>query len=398
LNYVIIGNGVAGTTAAGKIREHDSEGQITIISDEEIPFYSRIRLINYLARTAELDGLIIKKMEWYSEHKINLLLNDRAVKIDKAEKKITTTYGKKITYDKLLLATGSNSFVPPIPGADKKGVFTLRRIRDAVAIINYLEDSSKNVVIIGGGLIGLEAGNALRVTGNSITVIEVLPRLLPRQMDPKGSEVLQRQLENLGFSFHIGRMVKEITGDDRVSGVLLDDKTKIECDMILISAGVRSELTLVNQLKLDVDKGVVVDDSLGVKEPDIYCAGDLINHRGRLYGIWPASEKQGEIAGINMASGAVSYQGTTPSNTLKVTGVDLVSIGEIDVKAKFEAIVKKDMANFQYKKLVINNNKIIGAILYGDKRNWKSIQKAIESEKDIGSIKEQLQSWELEAL
>jgi nitrite reductase (NADH) large subunit len=398
LNYVIIGNGVAGTTAAEKIREHDSEGQITIISDEEIPFYSRIRLINYLAGTAELDGLIIKKMDWYSEHKINLLLNDRAVKIDKAEKKITTTSGKKITYDKLLLATGSNSFVPPIPGADKKGVFTLRRIRDAVAIINYLEDSSKNVVLIGGGLIGLEAGNALRVTGNSITVIEVLPRLLPRQMDPEGSWVLQRQLENLGFKFHIGRMVKEITGDDRVSGVLLDDGTKIECDMILISAGVRPELTLVNQLKLDVDKGVVVDDNLGGKEQNIYCAGDLINHQGRLYGIWPASEKQGEIAGINMASGAVSYQGTTPSNTLKVTGVDLVSIGEIDVKAKFEAIVEKDMANFQYKKLVINNNKLIGAILYGDKRNWKSIQKAIEAEKDIGSIKEQLQNWELEAL
>ena len=398
MKYVIVGNGVAGTTAAEKIREHDPEGEITLISDEELPFYSRIRLIDYLAGTAQAEDLIIKKEDWYSERRIELILNDGAVKIDKANKNISTESGKKILYDKLLLATGSNSFVPPIPGADKDGVFTLRRLRDAKAIKNYLTNGSKNVVLIGGGLIGLEAGNALRLKGNNITVIEALPRLLPRQMDPEGSRVLQRQLENLGFKFHIGRMTKEIMGNDQVSGVLLDDGTNIECDMILISVGVRPELTLVNQLELEVDKGVVVDDSLGVKDPDIYCAGDLINHRGRLYGIWPASQQQGEIAGVNMTSGGMSYQGTTPSNTLKVAGVDLVSMGEIDAEDKFEAIIDKDIENFRYKKLVIDNDRIIGAILYGDKKNWMKIQKAISDKKDISSIKEQLKNWELDEL
>jgi nitrite reductase (NADH) large subunit len=398
LKYVIIGNGVAGTTAAEKIREHDSDGEITIISDEEQPFYSRIRLIDYLAETAKPEDLVIKKGNWYSENRLELILNDGVVNIDKADKSITTESGKKISYDKLLLATGSNSFVPPITGADKEGVFTLRRIRDAKAIKNYLGDGSRNVVLVGGGLIGLEAGNALRLTGNKITVIEALPRLLPRQMDPEGSEVLKKQLEKLGFTFYIGKMTKEITGAHQVSGVLLDDGTKIDCDMILISAGVRPELTLVNQLGLDVDKGVVVDDHLGVTEPDIYCAGDLINHRGRFYGIWPASQKQGEIAGVNMASGAVEYKGTTPSNTLKVAGVDLVSIGEIDPEDKFEAIIDKDIENFRYKKLVIDNDKLIGAILYGDKKGWLNIQRAINEGMDISSVKDKLRKWILDDL
>ena len=383
MNYVIIGNGVAGTTAAEHIRKLDSEGKITIISDEKYPFYSRIRLIDFLAGTVDLEQIVIKKDDWYQENQIELILNDRAIEIDTDKNFVKTQAGLQIDYDKLLLATGANSFVPPIPGAEKIGAFTLRRFKDAEAIKEYSKDEPKSVVVIGGGVLGLEAGNALRKSGHSITVIEAMPRLLPRQMDPEGSEILKQQMENMGFTFYIGRMTKEITGGEVVTRVLLDDGTEINCDMIIISAGVRPELTLANQLKLKVDKGVVVNDNLGTELPDIYCAGDLINHKGRLYGIWPAAEKQGEIAGINMASGKATYEGTTSSNVLKVVGIDLVSIGEIDAEGKFESSVEQDPKKFIYKKLVFENNKIIGAILYGDKKNWLKIKKAIESKQEL---------------
>lgn len=383
MNYVIIGNGVAGTTAAEHIRKLDSGGRITIISDEKYPFYSRIRLIDFLAGTVDLQNIVIKKDNWYQKNQIDLILNERAIEIDINKKIVNTQSGLNISFDKLLLATGANSFVPPILGAEKTGVFTLRRFKDAEAIKDYSKGEPKSVVVIGGGVLGLEAGNALRKSGHNLTVIEALPRLLPRQMDPEGSDILKQQMESMGFTFHIGRMTKEIIGDETVTGVLLDDGTEINCGMIIISAGVRPELTLVKQLKLTVDKGVVVKDNLTTELPDIFCAGDLTTHRGRLYGIWPAAEKQGEIAGINMVSGEAAYKGTTPSNVLKVVGIDLVSIGEIDAEGKFESIVKKDPEKFIYKKLVFENNKIIGAILYGDKKNWLKIKKAIESKQEL---------------
>lgn len=398
MKYLIIGNGVAGTTAVENIRKRDQEGIITIISNEEKPFYSRIRLIDLLAGTLDQNKLILKDDQWYSDNKIELILNDPAQKIDKDTKQVTTKSGKILHYDKLLLATGANAFAPPIPGTDKQGVFTLRRLKDAKAILDYLKGIQKQVVIIGGGVLGLEAGNALRKSGHKISVIEALPILLPRQMDTLGSEILKKQMESMGFTFHIGKMTKEITGEESVTGVLLDDGTEISCDTIIISAGIRPELTLVNQLGLKVDKGVVVDDNLSTEINDIYCAGDLVNHRGKLYGIWPASEKQGEIAGKNMAGEKVEYQGTTMSNILKVVGIDLVSIGDIDTDGEHEAILMKDPEKFIYKKLVLERNKIIGAILYGDKSGWKKLQRAIEEGKDITEIKDKLVRWELDAL
>jgi nitrite reductase (NADH) large subunit len=398
MKYLIIGNGVAGTTAAENIRKRDQEGIITIISNEEKPFYSRIRLIDLLAGTVDQNKLILKDDQWYSDNKIELILNDPAKKIDKDTKQVTTKSGKILQYDKLLLATGANSFAPPIPGADKQGVFTLRRLKDAKAILDYLKGIQKQVVIIGGGVLGLEAGNALHKSGHKISVIEALPRLLPRQMDPLGSEILKKQMESMGFTFHIGKMTKEITGEESVNGVQLNDGTEISCDMIIISAGIRPELTLVNQLGLKVDKGVVVDDNLSTEINDIFCAGDLINHRGKLYGIWPASEKQGEIAGKNMVGEKVDYQGTTMSNILKVVGIDLVSIGDIDADGEHEAILMKDPEKFIYRKLVLESNKIIGAILYGDKSGWIKLQRAIEEGKDISEIKDKLARWELDAL
>jgi nitrite reductase (NADH) large subunit len=188
MKYIIVGNGVAGTTAAVQIRKLDSNGTVTILTDEATPFYSRIRLIEYLAKEADEKAIVIYKDDWYEKNNVKLLLNTPVNEIDKDKKQLVTADNDILEYDRLLVATGGVSFVPPIPGSDKEGVFTLRTIRDADEIISYGEDNKK-VILIGGGVLGLEAGNSLRKTGHDVTIVEFFPRLLPRQMDIEGAEI-----------------------------------------------------------------------------------------------------------------------------------------------------------------------------------------------------------------
>ncbi len=397
MKYVIIGNGVAGTTAAEHIRKTDQNGDITIISYETVPFYSRIRLIEYLAKEADAQGIIIHKGDWYEKNNIKLVLNSPVSGIDKENKNVIISGSGQLAYDRLLIATGGISFVPPIPGSDKKGVFTLRTIRDADEIIAYAE-GVKKVILIGGGVLGLEAGNSLRKTGHEVTVVEFFPRLLPRQMDPEGAEVLKAQMEAMGFKFYLGAKSKEIFGEDRTKGLRLEDGTEIEGDLIIISAGVRPQAGLCKGLGLAISKGVVVNDRMETEIKDIYAAGDLVEHRGMFYGIWPAAQKQGEVAGINMAGGNAVYEGTTMSNVLKVVGIDLAAAGDIDADGKLESIVQKDEGKFIYRKLVIKDNVITGCILYGDISGYQKILRAIDGKKNTGDIRQQLVKWDLSGL
>jgi len=397
MKYLIIGNGVAGTTAAENIRRLDSEGEIIILTDEAVPFYSRIRLIEYLAGEADRQRIVIHKEDWYSRNNIKLVLDTSASSIDKDNKKVMTTAGGVYPFDRLLIATGGISFVPPIPGSDKKGVFTLRTIRDADEIMTYAE-GVKKVILIGGGVLGLEAGNSLRKTGHEVTVVEFFPRLLPRQMDPEGADVLKSQMEGMGFKFYLGARSKEIFGDERTKGLRLEDGTEIEGDLIIISAGVRPQAGLCKGLGLTINKGVVVNDRMETETKDIYAAGDLIEHRGMFYGIWPAAQKQGEVAGMNMAGGSAVYEGTTMSNMLKVVGIDLAAAGDIDAEGKSESVVHKDKDKYIYRKLVIKDNVITGCILYGDISGYQKILRAIGDKKDIGPVRQKLIDWDLSGL
>lgn len=398
MQYVIIGNGVAGTTAAANIRKFDSEGKIIIISDETYPFYSRIRLPELLSGAVDEKGLIIKKDTWYAENRIDLVLNTVVTDIDVPGKRVISSDSSAIKYDRLLIATGGLSFVPPIPGADKKGVFTLRTLNDAIAIKEFSKQSGIRVLLIGGGVLGLEAGNSLRKAGNYISVVEFFPRLLPRQMDPSGAEILKKQLEDTGFRFHLGVKSREITGTEKVEALILDDGTRIDCDMILISAGVRYNPLLALKLGLPVEKGVIVNNKMETGIPDIYAAGDLIQYDGVFYGIWPAAEKQGEVAGINMAGGNSEYLGTIISNTLKVAGIDICAAGDIDAEGQKGSILFKDADNYIYRKMVLQNNTLVGTILYGDIRDRQKIIKAIETRKDVSTIRKDLEHWDLEKL
>ena len=378
--YLIIGNGVAGTTAAEHIRQYDVNGEITIISGEDLPFYYRVRLPDYLGGAVTEPELIAKKKEWYDAKKIVLNLNTRITKVDPEEKKVVSENGASYGYDRLLLANGSHPFIPPIKGSEKKGVFTLHTIKDVRTISQFAEKIS-NVVLIGGGLLGLETANALHRRGKNITVVEFFPRLLPRQLDIEGAARLKRFFEEMNFTFRLGVTTREITGTDMVEQVVLDNGDVLSAEMVIISAGVRPNLELAGTPGLKTDKGIIVNNRLQTSNTDIYAAGDVIEFNRRTYGIWPAAMEQGKIAGINIAGGEAIYQGTTLSNILKVAGIDLASAGEIDENNRYEAKVVATETVF--KKVVIDHGRVIGCIMLGDRKNFNRISRAISSGEDI---------------
>jgi len=387
--YLIIGNGAAANAAAENIRKYDPEGKIVVFSRESRPFYYVPALPEYLAGEKPVDKVIIHPQKWYDQQRIELHLNTQVTKIDPAQKFVETDKGGRFPFDKLLLATGGNSFVPPMQGADSPGVFTLRTLADADRI-KQAAAQAETAVLIGGGLLGLEAGNGLRKMGLSIVVVEFFTRLLPRQMDVAGAAILQRQMEDMGFTFHLGAKTREIVAGPDGLTVNLEGGEKIKGDLVLISAGVRPDLSLAQALGLDIDKGVKVNDAMQTSRDGIYAAGDLIEHRGRFYGIWPAAMEQGAMAGAAMAGVAATYEGTLPSNVLKVVGIDLVAAGDIDADGKLEAIVHTDSAKKTYRKLVIRDNLLVGAILLGDIRGRTEIQAAIQKQQDISLLKDEL--------
>lgn len=387
--YLIIGNGVAGNAAAENIRKFDPDGKIAIFSKEDRPFYYMPGLPEYMAGEKKAEQIIIHPQSWYDQHRIDLHLRSTVTKIDATQKLVETEKGERFAFDKLLLASGGKAFIPPIKGSDSPKVFTLKTLADADRI-TAAAAQAKTAVLIGGGLLGLEAGNGLRKRGLKIVVVEFFPRLLPRQMDVAGAAILQSQMEEMGFSFHLGATTEEIVPAPEGLEVRLKGGGKITAGLVLISAGVRPDLSLAQALGLDIDKGVKVDDTMATSRADIYAAGDLIEHRGRPYGIWPAALEQGKVAGAAMAGQAATYEGTLPSNVLKVVGIDLVAAGDIDADGKLSAIVHEDKAAKTYRKLVIQDKCLVGVILLGDVRGSSEIQAAIKAKKDISAVRGEL--------
>jgi len=387
--YLVVGNGVAGNSAAETIRRIDPAGKILIFSRERYHFYYTPALPEYLAGEKQLKDFTLHNAQWYERNRIDLYLETEVTRIDFREKTAQTQKGGEFSFHTLLLACGGKSFLPPIPGSSSPGVFTLRTFDDAQAIAKAAREAKK-AVVIGGGLLGLEAGNGLRKSGLEVWVVEFFPRLLPRQTDLPGAALLQRQMEEMGFRFFLGAKTREIAAGKKELRVLLEGGQELAADLVLISAGVRPEVSLAQALGLPVDKGIKVDDRMYTGLDGIYAAGDPVEHRGRFYGIWPAAMEQGRVAGANMAGQERLYSGTVPSNSLKVAGIDLVAAGEIDPEGKMESTVIRDEARKIYRKLVWQEECIVGAMLLGDTRGKEEIQKAIQSKKDMASFKKEL--------
>ena len=389
LNVVSVGNGVAGVTAARTIKEKNPETQVSIYTDESRHYYPRPRLYEILSGETKPQEVYMFSEEWYKNRGINVQLGKKVLRIQTELKELLLEDQSIVTYDKLLLANGGHSFIPPIKGAEKTGVFTLRTIRDALTIKAFTK-KTKKAIIIGGGLLGLEFASSLRNLGQQATVVEIFPRLLPRQLDQDGATILKNRITSRGIDIVLGAKTVEILGKNTVSGILLDSGKEISGNLILISAGMRSNTKLALEAGIKVNRGIVVDGRLRTSTKDVYAIGDVAEFEGTVYGIIPAALEQARIAAANILGTEHNvYAGTIPSNTLKVFDVDLISVGLVNPEEpKYEEIKKEDKKKGVYKKLVLDKGKIVGAILLGDKKGVTSIRKLIAQETDIAKYKD----------
>ena len=391
MHVVIIGSGVAGVTAARTIRENDPKAKISVYTNENHLYYPRPRLYEVLSGEAEPREIYMFSEEWYEKRRIKVHLNKKVLGIETARKELLLEGRSRVKYDKLLLANGAHPFVPPIKGVEKTGVFSLRSIKDALTIKEYTKKTRK-AIIIGGGLLGLEFAASLRKLGQQVEVVEIFPRLLPRQLDQDGATILKDRIERRGINIVLGVKTEEILGKKMVSGILLNNGKEFSGNLVLISAGVRSNTDLAVEAGIRVDKGVVVDEYLQTSVNDVYAAGDVAEFEGRVYGIIPVAMEQAKIAAINMLEKEKQvYKGTIPSNTLKIVGVELTSMGLVNPEgSQYEEIKKIDKEKGVYKKIVFEQGKIVGAIILGDRKGVMSIKKLMDQEIDVTKYKDLL--------
>ena len=388
MDIAIIGCGIAGVTAATALKQNSTEAHMTMYTDERHPYYPRPELYNVLSGEAQPNDIYAFSREWFEGQGIMIQTGREVVEVDTVNKKLVFKDRGEADYDKLLLATGAHPFVPPVKGIDKAGVFTLRSIEDAMAIREYAKKTSK-AIVIGGGLLGLEFGASLHRSGQQVDVVEIFPRLLPNQLDTDGADVFKSQIERLGINFILGVKTQEILGNQTVTGIALDNGKGLQGELVLFSAGIRPNIELAAKAGIKVNKGVVVDQHLQTSAPDVFAAGDVVEFEGKVYGIIPAAEEQAKIAALNMLGKTQEYHGTIPSNTLKVVGIDLASIGITNPESsQYEEIKKIDKEKGVYKKIVLDQGKIIGAIVLGDRRAATAIMRLMELGKDVTSFKD----------
>ncbi len=405
MKVVIIGNGVAGTFTAQNVRNLDNDVEIEIISQENYPYYTRVKLPEFISRQVTVEDLIVFNKDWYESKNIKVNLNKKVKRIHTRHKHVLIENQKDpVSYDKLVLATGSVPNIPPIKSAVemlKNGVFTLRNIDDALKIQRYLEKKGvKKAVIIGGGLLGLELAKQIKNCGLDTTVVEFFPRLLPRQLDAECGDLLKNEIENMGIKVVLNAATEEILGNGLVKGIRLKDGEEFNADVVLIQAGIRPTIGLAKEANLNTNRGIVVNEILESSVKDIYAVGDCVEYKSQTWGIIPAAIEQSKIvASTVLGKKDIQYKGTIPKNTLKIMGIDLTSVGVFDPSSEegagWEILKKADKENCCYQKIVLKDNKLKGAILFGDTKAIAFVNKNIGEEVGINEVKNllELYSW-----
>ena len=383
MKALVIGNGLAGTMVAKTLRELDSQAEVVVFAEEKYPYYPRPNLIEYIAGKLPYERIFAFSEDWHVRQKINIRLGTAVRKIHPRSREVELDSDRRESYDVLLIANGASSFLPPIKGADKRGVFTLRTLDDARAVIDYVQNH-RQVIIIGGGLLGLEIARAIRSRGAEVEVVEFFDRLLPRQLDAQGASLLRSQIEGLGIRIRLGVTTEEILGQKEITGIRLKDGTVIGADMAVIAAGVRPNLSLPKDAGLATDQGLVVDDRLRTSHPQVFAAGDSIQHRGKVYGIIPASFDQARTAAYNMLGQEKKYGGTIPANTLKVVGLYVTSLGLANPEGQgYEEIRKFSQEEGIYKKIVLQDGALVGAVWMGTKKGVSEIARAVTAKTKV---------------
>ncbi len=376
--------------AAKTLRELDQEAEIEVFGEEPYPYYPRPNLIEYLAGRMTTEKLFAFPPGWAEKQRIGLRPGEKVVKVRPAARTIETASGASVRYDALLLATGARAAVPPIAGIARPGVFVLRTLDDANMLIGRL-GARKRAVVLGGGLLGLEIARALRHREAEVTVVEFFDRLLPRQLDPAAAAILKAQFEAAGIRIRLSSTATEVLGDDGARGLRFASGADLEGDSVIVAAGIKPEIGLAVEAGLEAGKGVIVDDLLRTSAPGIFAAGDVAEHKGRIYGIIPAAFEQARTAAYSMLGQDKPYPGTMPFNTLKVAGLYLTSVGEIDTdEPGVESFVRADPEAGLYKKIVVQDGRLIGAIWMGTKKGASEISRLVAVRKSIAPLNEQL--------
>lgn len=363
---VVVGNGMAGIACLEQILRYRHNFEITVIGEETHVNYNRILLSAVLAGEKALDEIILNAPEWYRENNIILRLGIRVVRIDRQAKKVYGDDGSSTGYDKLLLAIGSSPVIPPIEGADKPFVSTFRNMDDTRRLLEWSRPGRK-AVVIGGGLLGLEAARGLQLQGCDVTVVHRMPWLMERQLDATAAAYLKSKLERLGIRILLGRETSAIVGNSKVERVCLATGEEIPADMVVIAAGIRPNTQLARDAGLAVNRGILVNDQLQTSDPDIYAVGECTEHRGVTYGLVAPLLAQGKVlAAAITGDRSAAFSGSVPSAKLKIAGVDVFSAGEFEDAPQNESIRFEDPSMGIYKKLILRGNRMAGFILVGD--------------------------------
>ena len=364
---VMIGNGMAGMrTLEELLKLVPGKYEITVFGAEPHPNYNRIMLSPVLAGEKTLDDIVLNPRDWYVENGIRLITGDPVEEIDRVARKVRSSQGVVADYDRLLITTGSNPFIIPVPGHEKKGVIGFRDIADVDAMLTAA-GQYRSAVVIGGGLLGLEAANGLMKQGMDVTVVHLLDSLMERQLDKTASALLKGSLEQRGMKFLMEAQTAEILGDARVSGVRFADGSEVNADLVVMAVGIRPNMELAQRAGLHCERGIVVNDTMQTFDPRIYAVGECVQHREQCYGLVAPLFEQAKVAANHLAEmGIARYQGSVTSTKLKVTGIDLFSAGEFNEGEDDETLILQDPAQGVYKKLVLRDNRVRGAVLYGD--------------------------------
>ena len=391
---VMIGNGMAGVRTLEELLKIAPElYDISVFGAEPHPNYNRILLSPVLAGEQTLDEIVLNGWDWYTDHHITLHAGKKVVEVDRIKRVVRAEDGTQEEYDRLLICTGSNPFILPVPGKDLPGVIAYRDIADTNAMIEAA-NKYKNAVVIGGGLLGLEAANGLMRRGMNVTVVHVMPTLMERQLDSVAGKMLQKSLEDRGLKFLIGAQTQElVAGDDgRVKSIKFKDGSEVAADLVVMAVGIRPNTGLAEAMRLHCNKGIVVSDTMQtVTDARIYSVGECAAHRGVAYGLVAPLFEQAKVAANHLAQfGIGRYVGSLTSTKLKVTGIDLFSAGDFLGGDGTEELVLSDPYAGVYKKLVIKDDKLIGACLYGDTVDGSWYFKLLRDGRSVADIRDKL--------
>ncbi|MHA2186887.1 MAG: NAD(P)/FAD-dependent oxidoreductase [Candidatus Thorarchaeota archaeon] len=389
----IIGNGVSAVTAIRELRTRNPDVLIDVFSDEGHLYYPRPRLIDFVRDWLGEEEVIQYDIDWYKKMNVNLHLGEKVVDIVPSSKSILTELNSYFNYDKLLLAVGSSPFVPPIHGVDRKGVYTMRTMDDAYGIRDAVKGAGREI-IVGGGILGIELAAAIKASGGEPIVISNITTLLPDQLDQGASHLLYKMLDRMGLSVLLGFNCVKVLGHEYATGIESTIGDKVKGDMIVIATGVRPNTKLAENSGLEVGKGrgFVVDKHMQTSEPGIFAAGDCIEWDGESLGIIPVAIESAQVAAQNMLDlGSVEYEGTTPSNTLKVAGIDLTSIGMFNPQSpEYDVILSVDEGEGTYFKAVLKENKVVGGIALGDRKVAVKIRRLVLDKTDITDFRREI--------